>query len=176
LGKSPGSILTTSISLAHPSTESFAAEAEIRHSGIVDVTFGKNVTVVQPVNLYGCTIGDGSFIGPFVEIQKGVNIGKRCRIQSHSFICELVTIGDDCFISHGAMFINDLFVTGGPAGKPDLWRATRLGNQISVGTNATILPVTICDQAVIGAGAVVAKDISVSGIYAGNPARLLRRL
>jgi acetyltransferase-like isoleucine patch superfamily enzyme len=176
LDKSPGSILSTSISSAHPSSESFAAEAEIRHSGIVDVTFGKNVTVVQPVNLYGCTIGDGSFIGPFVEIQKGVNIGKRCRIQSHSFICELVTIGDDCFISHGAMFINDLFVTGGPAGKPDLWRATRLGNQISVGTNATILPVAICDQAVIGAGAVVAKDISVSGIYAGNPARLLRRL
>jgi acetyltransferase-like isoleucine patch superfamily enzyme len=176
LGKSPGSILTTSISLAHPSSESFAADAEIRHSGIVDVTFGKNVTVVQPVNLYGCTIGDGSFIGPFVEIQKGVNIGKRCRIQSHSFICELVTIGDDCFISHGAMFINDLFVTGGPAGKLDLWRATRVGNRISVGTNATILPVTICDQAVIGAGAVVTKDISVSGIYAGNPARLLRRL
>jgi acetyltransferase-like isoleucine patch superfamily enzyme len=176
LGKSPGSILTTSISLAHPSSESFAAEAEIRHSGIVDVTFGKNVTVVQPVNLYGCTIGDGSFIGPFVEIQKGVTIGKRCRIQSHSFICELVTIGDDWFISHGAMFINDLFVTGGPAGKPDLWRASRLGNRISVGTNATILPVTICDQAVIGAGAVVTKDISVSGIYAGNPARLLRRL
>ena len=168
--------MATSISLAHPSSESFVGEAEIRHSGIVDVTFGKNVTVVQPVNLYGCTIGDGSFIGPFVEIQKGVTIGKRCRIQSHSFICELVTIGDECFISHGAMFINDRFVTGGPAGKPDLWRATRLGNRVSVGTNATILPVTICDQVVIGAGAVVTKDITQSGIYVGNPARLLRRL
>jgi acetyltransferase-like isoleucine patch superfamily enzyme len=168
--------LTTGISLAHPSSESFAAEAEIRHSGIVDVTFGKNVTVVQPVNLYGCTIGDGSFIGPFVEIQKGVTIGKRCRIQSHSFICDLVTIGDDCFISHGAMFINDPFVTGGPASKPDLWRPTKLGKHVSIGTNATVLPVTICDHVVVGAGAVVTKDITVPGFYVGNPARLLRTL
>ena len=138
------------------------------------MTFGEDVIVVQPVNLYGCAIGDGSFIGPFVEIQKGVTIGKRCRIQSHSFICELVTIGDDCFISHGAMFINDTFVSGGPAGKPELWRSTNLGNRISVGTNATILPVTICDRAVIGAGAVVTKDITLAGVYVGNPARLLR--
>src|SRR2546430_10200874 len=90
-----------------PSSNTFVAKPEIRYAGIVDVTFGENVTVVQPVNLYGCTIGDGSFVGPFVEIQKGAMIGKRCRIQSHSFICELVTIGDDCFISHGAMFIKD---------------------------------------------------------------------
>ncbi len=152
------------------------AKPEIRHAGIVDVTFGKNVTVVQPVNLYGCTIGDASFVGPFVEIQKGVNIGKRCRIQSHSFICELVTIGDDCFISHGAMFINDAFATGGPATEWALWRQTKLGNRVSVGTNATILPVTICDHVVIGAGAVVTKDITVPGIYAGNPAHLLRTL
>jgi acetyltransferase-like isoleucine patch superfamily enzyme len=168
--------LTTQVPSTQPPSESFVAGTEIRHAGIVDVTFGKNVTVVQPVNLYGCTIGDGSFIGPFVEIQKGVTIGKRCRIQSHSFICELVTIGDECFISHGAMFINDRFVTGRPAEKPDLWRATRLGNRVSVGTNATILPVTICDGIVIGAGAVVTKDITQSGIYIGNPARLLRRL
>jgi acetyltransferase-like isoleucine patch superfamily enzyme len=149
---------------------------KLRAIGIVDVTFGKNVTVVQPVNLYNCTIGDDSFIGPFVEIQKGATIGKRCRIQSHSFICDLVTIGDDWFISHGAMFINDSFVTGGPAGKPQLWRPTKLGNRGSVGTNATILPVTICDQVVIGAGSVVTKDITEPGIYAGNPARLLRKL
>jgi len=159
-----------------PSSNTFVAKPEIRYAGIVDVTFGENVTVVQPVNLYGCTIGDGSFVGPFVEIQKGVMIGKRCRIQSHSFICELVTIGDDCFISHSAMFINDVFVAGGPAEKPQLWRPTKLGNRVSVGTNATILPVTICDQVVIGAGAVVTKDIVEPGIYAGNPARLLRRL
>jgi acetyltransferase-like isoleucine patch superfamily enzyme len=144
--------------------------------GFVNVKFGANVTVIEPANLYGCDIGDETFIGPFVEIQKGASIGKRCRIQSHSFICDLVTIGDDCFISHGAMFINDPFVTGGPAGKPQLWRPTKLGNRVSIGTNATILPVSICDQVVIGAGAVVTKDITVSGIYAGNPAHLLRPL
>src|SRR5204863_8202933 len=166
----------TRISSRQPLEETFLVKPEIRHGGIVDVKFGKDVTVIQPVNLYGCTIGEGSFIGPFVEIQKGVNIGKRCRVQSHAFICELVTIGVDCFISHGAMFINDPFVTGGPSGKPELWRPTKLGNRVSIGTNATILPVTICDQVVIGAGAVVTKDINISGIYAGNPARLLRRL
>jgi acetyltransferase-like isoleucine patch superfamily enzyme len=152
------------------------ARAEVRHAGIVDVEFGKDVTVVQPVNLYGCTIGDGSFVGPFVEIQTGAKIGRRCRVQSHSFICELVTIGDDCFISHGAMFINDLFDTGGPAEKRELWRSTTIGNRVSIGTNATILPVRICDGAVIGAGAVVTKDITEAGFYVGNPARLLRRL
>jgi len=168
--------LTTRVSSTQPLSKTFVAKPEIRHAGIVDVTFGKDVEVVQPVNLYGCTIGDGTFVGPFVEIQKGVMIGKRCRIQSHSFICELVTIGDDCFISHGAMFINDSFVTGGPTGKPELWGQTKLGNRVSVGTNATILPVTICDEVVIGAGAVVTKAIRESGIYVGNPARLLRRL
>src|ERR1044071_7100508 len=115
----------------------FWGKPEIRYAGIVDVLFGKNVTVVRPVNLYGCTIGDDSFVGPFVEIQKGASIGKRCRIQSQSFICELVTIGDECFISHGAMFINDQFVSGGPDANPESWRATRLGNHVSVGTNAT---------------------------------------
>jgi acetyltransferase-like isoleucine patch superfamily enzyme len=145
--------------------------------GIRNVTFGEHVTVVEPVNLYGCTIGSGSFIGPFVEIQRDVVVGKRCRIQSHAFVCELVTIGNDCFISHGAMFINDLFTLGGPAqGKRELWRPTVLGNNVSVGTNATILPVTICDHVVIGAGAVVTKSITEPGIYIGNPARLLRSL
>lgn len=151
-------------------------EPKLRRIGIVDVVFGKNVTVVEPVNLYGCTIGDESFIGPFVEVQRGAKIGKRCRIQSHAFLCDLVTIGDDCFISHGAMFINDLFANGGPAGKPELWRSTKIGNRVSIGTNATILPITICDKTVIGAGAVVTKDITEPGIYVGNPARLLRKL
>jgi acetyltransferase-like isoleucine patch superfamily enzyme len=150
-------------------------EATVRKVGIVDVTFGKGVTVVEPVNLYGCAIGEDSFVGPFVEIQRGVVIGKRCRIQSHAFICELVRIGDDCFISHGAMFINDLFSGGGPAkGRRDLWRSTKIGNEVSIGTNATILPITICDQVVVGAGAVVTKDITEPGTYVGNPARLLR--
>jgi acetyltransferase-like isoleucine patch superfamily enzyme len=151
-------------------------EPTCRKVGIIDVTFGKGVTVVEPVNLYGCTIGEDSFVGPFVEIQRDVVIGKRCRIQSHAFICELVTIGDDCFISHGSMFINDLFSAGGPAkGQRDLWRSTKIGNRVSIGTNATILPVTICDQVVVGAGAVVTKDITEPGTYVGNPARCLRR-
>jgi len=152
-------------------------QPQIRTSGIVDVSFGERTTIVQPVNLYGCSIGDDCFVGPFVEIQRGVVIGNRCRIQSHAFICELVEIGDDCFISHGAMFINDLFSIGGPAkGRRDLWRSTRIGNQVSIGTNSTILPVTICDQVVIGAGSVVTKSITEPGIYAGNPARLMRRI
>jgi acetyltransferase-like isoleucine patch superfamily enzyme len=149
----------------------------ILQARIRDVAFGANVTVVEPANLYECRIGDDSFIGPFVEVQKGVVIGKRCRIQSHAFICELVTMGDDCFVSHGAMFVNDLFVEGGPAhGRKDLWKATFVGNRVSIGTNATILPVRICDRVVIGAGSVVTKDITVPGVYAGNPARLLRAL
>ena len=152
-------------------------EPTIRKSGIVEVNFGRGVTVVEPVNLYGCTIGDDCFIGPFVEIQRGVAIGKRCRIQSHAFVCELVDIGDDCFISHGAMFINDLFAIGGPAkGRRELWRATKIGNGVSIGTNATILPVSICDRVVVGAGAVVTKDIMESGVYLGNPARMRRPL
>lgn len=150
-------------------------EPDLRTIGMVNVTFGENVTVIQPVNIYGCVIGDETFVGPFVEIQSHVTIGARCRIQSHAFICELVTIGDDCFISHGAMFINDLFEEGGPAkGKRELWRSTKIGNNVSIGTNATILPVNICDNVVIGAGSVVTKDITEPGIYAGNPVRLLR--
>ena len=146
-------------------------------SGIVDVSFGENVTVIEPANIYGCEIGDEAFIGPFVEIQKDVKIGARTRVQSHAFICEMVDIGDDCFISHGAMFINDLFETGGPAkGRKDLWRSTKIGNNVSIGTNTTILPVNICDNVVVGAGAVVTKGITEPGIYVGNPARLLRSL
>ena len=152
-------------------------EPNIRKIGVVDVTFGENVTIVEPVNLYGCIIGDGSSIGPFVEIQRGAVIGKRCRIQSHAFICDMVTVGDDCFISHGVMFINDPFAIGGPGMRNRaIWRPTKIGRHVSIGTNATILPVTICDRVVIGAGSVVTRDISEPGIYAGNPARLLRRL
>jgi acetyltransferase-like isoleucine patch superfamily enzyme len=153
------------------------AEPRKLRVGIVDVSFGEGVTVVEPCNLYGCTIGDGSFVGPFVEIQRNVVVGKRARIQSHAFICELVSIGDDCFVSHGAMFINDLFQIGGPAwGRQELWKGTKIGNHVSIGTNATILPVSICDHVVIGAGAVVTKDITTPGVYAGNPAKLIRRL
>lgn len=141
------------------------------------VVFGKNVNVIKPTNLYGCKIGNDSFIGPFVEIQKNVNIGKRTRIQSHSFICEYVDIGDDCFIGHGVMFINDTFENNGPAnGDKSLWKATLIGNNVSIGSNSTILPVKICDSVVIGAGAVVTRDIKVSGVYAGNPARKIEKI
>jgi acetyltransferase-like isoleucine patch superfamily enzyme len=144
---------------------------------LVDVTCGTGVTIVQPANLYGCTLGDDVFVGPFVEIQRDVTIGARTRVQSHSFICELVTIGDDCFIAHGVMFINDTFSVGGPAkGRKDLWRSTTIGNRVSLGSNATIMPVRIADDVVVGAGAVVTKDLIEPGIYAGNPARLMRKL
>jgi acetyltransferase-like isoleucine patch superfamily enzyme len=150
-------------------------EPRVTRVGIVDASFGAGVRIVEPVNLYGCTVGDGCFIGPFVEIQRDVRIGRNCKVQSHAFICEMVDIGDDCFVSHGVMFINDLFRTGGPAGgRKELWRPTRIGHRVSIGSNATILPVTICDDVVIGAGAVVTRDIVTPGIYAGNPARLLR--
>ena len=149
----------------------------IYQSKIVDVDFGENVKVVEPVNIYGCKIGANCFVGPFVEIQKKVSIGERTKVQSHSFICELVTIGSDCFIGHGVMFINDLFQKGGPArGDQTLWKETHIGNHVSIGSNATILPVDICDNVVIGAGAVVTKSITESGIYAGNPAKKIKDL
>lgn len=153
------------------------ADPILLQSGIKDVQFGEGVKVVEPANIYGCAIGDHSFIGPFVEIQKDVSIGRRCKIQSHSFVCELVTIGDDCVVAHGVMFINDLFQTGGPAmGDRASWRSTTVGNKVSIGSNATILPVNICDNVVVGAGSVVTRDIDEPGIYAGNPARKIRNL
>jgi acetyltransferase-like isoleucine patch superfamily enzyme len=145
-------------------------------SGIKDVKFGDNVKYIEPVNLYGCRIGDNCFIGPFVEIQQDVEIGAGTKIQSHSFICELVTIGKNCFIGHGVMFINDTFKTGFPArGNRHLWQKTFIGNNVSIGSNATLLPVNICDNVVIGAGSVVTKNIDKPGVYAGNPARLRRQ-
>jgi len=151
--------------------------SRLLEAGIVNAKFGTQVTVVAPVNIYGCEIGDSVFVGPFVEIQKDVSIGARTKIQSHAFICELVTIGSDCFIGHGVMFVNDLFQSGGPArGDKSKWMSTTIGNHVSIGSNATILPVCICDHVVIGAGAVVTKNIVSPGIYAGNPARLLRKL
>jgi acetyltransferase-like isoleucine patch superfamily enzyme len=148
---------------------------QILNTGIREVNFGVEVKVVQPVNLYECTIGDNCFIGPFVEIQKGVVIGNKCKIQSHAFICELVTINNNCFIGHGVMFINDKFKSGNPAaGNRELWESTNIGNNVSIGSNATILPIDICDDVVIGAGSVVTKSITEPGVYAGCPAKKIR--
>lgn len=149
---------------------------ELVESKIVGVKSGERVVVMTPSNLYNCTLGDGVFVGPFCEIQSEVSVGARTRIQSHSFICSLVEIGRDCFIGHGVMFVNDLFSEGAPADSKDKWRATKIGDNVSIGSNATILPVSICDNVVIGAGSVVTKDIVTSGFYAGNPARLLREM
>jgi acetyltransferase-like isoleucine patch superfamily enzyme len=152
-------------------------EPKLKQVGIVNARFGRNVVIVQPANIYGCTVGDDVFIGPFVEIQKDVTIGARTRIQSHTLICEMVTVGEDCVIGHGVVFINDVFAIGGPArGDKTLWKPTNIGNGVSIGSNATILPVMICDGVVIGAGAVVTKNIEKPGIYAGNPAKLVRKL
>ena len=149
----------------------------ILKSKIRDVKLGKEVKIVEPVNLYDCEIGDYSFIGPFVEIQNNVKIGNRTKIQSHSFICALVEIGSNCFIGHGVMFINDVFKEGKPSGNDNSkWKKTHIANNVSLGSNATILPVNICENVVIGAGSVVTKDINIKGIYAGNPAKLIRKL
>jgi acetyltransferase-like isoleucine patch superfamily enzyme len=151
--------------------------SKVYKSSVRDVSFSENVTIVEPVNLYECNIGAGCFIGPFVEIQKGVEIGANTKIQSHTFICELVKIGSDCFVGHGVMFINDLFKDGGPAnGDVTKWAKTTIGDNVSLGSNSTILPVNICCNVVIGAGSVVTRDIIEPGVYAGNPARFKRKI
>jgi acetyltransferase-like isoleucine patch superfamily enzyme len=150
----------------------------IKESGInEDVLLCSNVTVVMPSNLYGCTLGDNVFVGPFCEIQRGAVIGARTRVQSHCFICDLVEIGDDCFISHGVMFVNDTFQTGARAfGDTSKYKRTFIESGVTIGTGAVIMPVHIISGCVVGAGSVVTKDLVVKGIYAGNPAKLLRTL
>lgn len=127
------------------------------------------VKVVEPVNMYGCILMENVFVGPFVEIQDNVSIGKNTRISSHTFVCSDVEIGSDCFIAHGVMFINDKF--DNPL---ENWKSkkTIIGNNVRIGSNATILPVHIGHGAIIGAGAVVTKDIPAHGIVYGNPAKL----
>lgn len=140
-----------------------------------DVVFGTDVVIVSPVNIYGATIGNNCFIGPFVEIQKNTKIGDFTKIQSHTFICELVDIGSNCFIGHGVMFINDRFSIGRNAGGDQTkWEKTKICDNVYIGSNATILPVSICSNVVIGAGSVVTKNINKPGFYVGNPAKYLK--
>lgn len=136
---------------------------------------GENVKIVEPVNLYGCTIGNNCFIGPFVEIQKNVIIGDETRIQSHSFICDGVIIGKHCFIGHGVMFTNDIFVDS-PNYENWVRKNTNVGNYVRIGSNVTLLPVEIGDNSIIGAGSVVTKDFPANCIVAGNPAKILKKI
>ena len=142
---------------------------------IKDCKIGENVKIIEPVNLYGCTVKDDCFIGPFVEIQKNVIIGAGTRVQSHSFICDGVIIGKHCFIGHGTMFTNDIFVDS-PNFENWIKKKTILGNDIRVGSNVTLLPVKIGDNSIIGAGSVVTKDVPANCVVTGNPARIIRRL
>jgi len=143
-----------------------------KKSQIRKVKFGKNVTIIEPVNLYECEIGNNCFIGPFVEIQKNSIIGDNTRIQSHSFICENVYIGDNCFIGHGVNFINDKFKNNKILKKKFL--STKIHNNVLIGSNSTILPVEIKKRVTIGAGSVVTKNCKEKKIYAGNPAKILK--
>ncbi len=148
---------------------------KILKSQIIKIKKGKNLKIINPVNIYNAKFGDNCFIGPFTEIQKNVKVGNNTKIQSHSFICELVEIGNNCFIGHGVMFINDKFKDGKPAsGNIKKWLKTKIKSNVYIGSNSTILPVNICSNVVIGAGSVVTKNITKAGKYAGNPAKKIK--
>ncbi|NHJ20017.1 MAG: N-acetyltransferase [Candidatus Lokiarchaeota archaeon] len=136
---------------------------------------GENVKIIEPVNLYGCVIGKDCFVGPFVEIQKNVTIGYGTRIQSHCFICDGVSIGKHCFIGHGTMFTNDLFVDS-PNFESWIKKETKIGDNVRIGSNVTLLPINVGDNAIIGAGAVVTKNVPANCVVAGNPAKIIKNL
>ncbi len=148
---------------------------EIHISGVRLASCGQRVVIVNPSNVYGAHLDDEVFVGPFCEIQEGVHIGARTRVQSHSFICSFVKIGSDCFIGHAVAFVNDLLRDGPARGDRSKYVETFIGDRVSIGSNATILPVSICSDVVIGAGSVVSRPISEAGTYLGNPARRVNR-
>ncbi|WP_350306491.1 acyltransferase [Photorhabdus viridis] len=149
---------------------------KIINCDIRDVTTGDNVRIMVPANIYECELHDDVFVGPFVEIQRRCVIGRGSRIQSHTFICENVSLGANCFIGHNVTFANDLFGRGTPDPDPENWIKISLGENVIIGSGATILTNSICSGSVIGAGSVVVKPVTVKGIYVGNPARLIRTL
>jgi acetyltransferase-like isoleucine patch superfamily enzyme len=147
-----------------------------------DVKLGKGVKLSKFINLYGCEIGDDTKIGAFVEIQKNATVGRQCKISSHTFVCEGVTIEDNVFIGHGVMFINDIYPRATANGQLQTeadWKVERtvIKNGASIGTGATILAnVTIGENAIVGAGSVVTKNVPANCIVAGNPAKVLRKI
>ncbi len=148
---------------------------KLSKSKIINIKKGQNLKIIDPVNIYECKFGDNCFVGPFCEIQKNVKIGNNTKIQSHSFICELVKIGNNCVISHGVVFINDKYEDLKPANRnKKKWLKTKISSNVYIGSNSTILPVSICSNVVIGAGSVVTKNITKSGKYAGNPAKKIK--
>lgn len=157
-------------------------EAHIMSTIANDVVLGKNVLISNFINLYGCTIGDATKVGPFVEIQKNAVVGSNCKISSHTFICEGVTIEDNVFVGHGVTFINDLYPRATSNGRLQTeadWDclSTRVKHGASIGSGATILcGITIGENAIVGAGSVVTHDIPPDSIVAGNPAEVLRTI
>nr|WP_256401747.1 acyltransferase [Haloarchaeobius litoreus] len=140
------------------------------YSSIVDCRIGLDCRIWRYVNLYGCEIGDESMVGSFVEVQSDAVVGERCRLQTHAFVCSQVELGDDVFVSHGAKFINDRHP---PSCDPDEWESTTVGDGAVIGTNATLLPVEVGENALVGAGAVVTDDVPANAIVAGNPAEII---
>lgn len=139
-------------------------------STVVDCTIGSDCRIWRYVNVYGCELGDECMVGSFVEIQENATVGDRCRIQSHAFVCSKVHIGDDVFVSHGATFVNDRTP---PSGDESEWESTVVGDGAVVGSNATLLPVEIGENALVGAGAVVTEDVPAGAVVAGNPATVI---
>lgn len=139
-------------------------------SVVQDCELGSDCQVWRFVNMYGCSLGNECMVGSLVEIQSDVEIGDRCRIQTHAFVCSLVTIEDDVFVSHGAKFVNDRTP---PSGNSDEWERTYVRQGAAIGTNATLLPVEIGENALVGAGAVVTEDVPENAIVAGNPAEIV---
>lgn len=139
-------------------------------STLVDCRIGLDARIWRYVNCYGCEIGDEAMVGSFVEIQEDARVGDRSRIQTHAFVCSRVELGDDVFVSHGAKFINDRHP---PSGDEDEWESTVVGDGAAIGTNATLLPVEVGENAMVGAGAVVTEDVPENAIVAGNPAEIV---